>query len=273
MHALPGWYPDPSAPGTIRYWGGQEWTAHTAPASQVATYPAPAPFWPEQAGPWANPYAATSSQPTGPRTAALVTLGLILGVVVMVLIAELSHLRHQRASAAGTVAVPTYAPQLQPSTSGLLPANIAGLSLNPQSQLMAHHLTTQAESELSPSGHGITIGYYQTPAGSSKVFIEMITGAAPTNSRDAWYLLSQLEASFADTIGVPVGSSAQPGWTREQIGAANSVMGCENVTQMKTPIRACAFVQGTTVGVIGVYQPAPADGPLIDEVRREITGT
>jgi hypothetical protein len=26
-----GWYPDPSAPGTQRYWDGAAWTDHTAP--------------------------------------------------------------------------------------------------------------------------------------------------------------------------------------------------------------------------------------------------
>src|ERR1700761_9254877 len=30
--AGPGWYPDPSQPGTVRYWDGDKWTAQRAPA-------------------------------------------------------------------------------------------------------------------------------------------------------------------------------------------------------------------------------------------------
>ncbi|MGY4646454.1 hypothetical protein ACVWWN_000250 [Mycobacterium sp. URHB0021] len=28
-----GWYPDVHAPGTLRYWGGAQWTSHTVPAA------------------------------------------------------------------------------------------------------------------------------------------------------------------------------------------------------------------------------------------------
>ena len=30
------WYPDPNAPGTLRYWDGQAWTEHTAPDPNAA---------------------------------------------------------------------------------------------------------------------------------------------------------------------------------------------------------------------------------------------
>jgi hypothetical protein len=35
----PGWYPDPSTPGIVRWWSGREWTEHTAPAAQQAELP------------------------------------------------------------------------------------------------------------------------------------------------------------------------------------------------------------------------------------------
>lgn len=34
------WYPDPSQPGTLRYWDGQAWTEHTAPDPAAAAAPA-----------------------------------------------------------------------------------------------------------------------------------------------------------------------------------------------------------------------------------------
>ena len=35
----PGWYPDPKMAGTQRYWDGQRWTDHAAPAAPQPTKP------------------------------------------------------------------------------------------------------------------------------------------------------------------------------------------------------------------------------------------
>jgi hypothetical protein len=282
MQAPPGWYPDWAAPGTVRYWTGQEWTAHTATGSPSATYsePAPAAAWSAPSGPWANPYAAASIQQPG-RTAARVTLAIIAGVLATVVMTEVSHVRQQSAShctcavttARGNTGVPAYVPPLNPGNGGLLPPVVAGLNLNPQSQNMAHHLTTQAESQLALSANSITIGYYETPAGTSKVFIEMIRGATGSDSRNPADLLGELEAGFGNSIGEPAGSAAQLGWSTVSTRSDSMIMYCAAVTQIKIPIRACAFVQGSTLGVIGVYNPAPADEPLIDEILSAITGS
>jgi uncharacterized RDD family membrane protein YckC len=44
----PGWYPDPTTPGQLRYWDGSAWTEHRAPA--VASTPTPAVAAPPLAG-------------------------------------------------------------------------------------------------------------------------------------------------------------------------------------------------------------------------------
>ncbi|OZF05099.1 DUF2510 domain-containing protein [Rhodococcus sp. 15-2388-1-1a] len=51
----PGWHPDPSEPGLIRYWDGTQWTEHTQPVTgPTAEQPAPTgadePSQPTQAG-------------------------------------------------------------------------------------------------------------------------------------------------------------------------------------------------------------------------------
>jgi hypothetical protein len=51
----PGWHPDPSEPGLIRYWDGTQWTEHTQPATEpTAEEPAPTgaaePDQPDRAG-------------------------------------------------------------------------------------------------------------------------------------------------------------------------------------------------------------------------------
>jgi hypothetical protein len=33
----PGWYPDPWAPGAMRWWSGRDWTAYTMSGAPAAT--------------------------------------------------------------------------------------------------------------------------------------------------------------------------------------------------------------------------------------------
>jgi hypothetical protein len=41
--AAPGWYPDPGSSNFVRFWDGQRWTEHTAPAQPAASPSGPAP--------------------------------------------------------------------------------------------------------------------------------------------------------------------------------------------------------------------------------------
>ena len=54
------------------------------------------------------------------------------------------------------------------------------------------------------------------------------------------------------------------------ISDVNAVMACQNVSDVKIPVRAFAFVQGSTIGIIGAYHPNGADEVLIDELRRAV---
>jgi hypothetical protein len=42
-----GWYPDPTAPGTERYWDGTAWTDHSRPVAVTPSAPPPLPPTPD----------------------------------------------------------------------------------------------------------------------------------------------------------------------------------------------------------------------------------
>jgi hypothetical protein len=277
-----GWYPDPWTTGILRYWTGQEWTAHTALGPQPAMYSAPTPSWPAPDSPWTNTYAAEASQQASRRTATIATLTIVVGILAIVVTAEASHYLTVRdatppaalgGSANAPITAPIYAPPSNSPTSARLPTNIAGLLLNPQSPNMRHHLTDAAESELSGRISPVTIGYYETAAGSSKVFLETIDDSPIAGKSSPAVLLSRLEKDFDQGLSVPAGSKSRSVWTRVATENVNGVMGCEDVVEYSTPIRACAFVQGSTIGVFGVNRPAPGVEPLIGEVRQAIAGS
>ncbi|QKW05606.1 DUF2510 domain-containing protein [Streptomyces sp. NA04227] len=54
MSTPPGWYPDPDAPGSQRWWDGSVWTEHRQPAGQPADTTAHGGFGPAQNGPAQN---------------------------------------------------------------------------------------------------------------------------------------------------------------------------------------------------------------------------
>jgi len=61
MTAVPGWYADPSGPGTLRYWDGAAWTHHVQPVPV-----APMPTYPPQGYPYYAPAVpAKNSKATG----------------------------------------------------------------------------------------------------------------------------------------------------------------------------------------------------------------
>ncbi|MER5467167.1 phospholipid scramblase-related protein [Streptomyces sp. NPDC002935] len=59
-----GWYPDPNAPQTQRYWDGSQWTDQQAPAAQQVPQQGQAPqqAFPQQAAPGADPRAQRQVQ-------------------------------------------------------------------------------------------------------------------------------------------------------------------------------------------------------------------
>ncbi len=57
-----GWYPDPTAPGTERYWDGTAWTDHSRPISVAPPAPPPAP-----PSPYSSPAPVGSAAATGKK--------------------------------------------------------------------------------------------------------------------------------------------------------------------------------------------------------------
>ena len=258
--------------GTGPVWSGLPATYQAAPA------PTQTGSWPPDA--WANPYAAPAPAAVSPpnrRTATVAALAVVIGLLGIVISAEVSHaltLRDDNASAAdGTSGVPLTVPSPQVSTGRHLPFGVAGLTLNPQSQNMAHHLTTDAETELTRGGGTITIGYYDTPAGSSKLFLEIVDGKPESGTQDAPVRrLSELESGFNGAVGSRSSSGSASTWSLVPSGPGTPMF-CRTATDYTTPIRACAFTKGTSAVIIGIYQPTAADDQLIEEVRTAITGS
>lgn len=288
MSPVAGWYADPSTAGTLRYWSGQAWTAHTSPELHPAMFAAPAPApswgapsWGTQPDPLTNPAAAQRSASTG-RNTTLVALGAVLVVLAVVISLEVSHVlkvrqQNKAADAADAqVNEPLLVPNVAPTTPAptqQLPSGIAGLSLDPQSQAIAPLLTSAAGAELSRGGSSITLGNYQTQSGESKVSVEMIDPAAVTSDTSPAKLMSELEAGFEGTVRAPVGTTLHPDWSRVEVPDATILVECESVIDWNIPVRACAFVDGATIGIIAENHPLPGEDPLPDEVRRAITAS
>ncbi|MFF0066186.1 DUF2510 domain-containing protein [Streptomyces sp. NPDC005279] len=77
-----GWYPDPNAPGTERWWDGTAWTAHTR-AVQAQAPAAPVPGFGPQTVPMHQPSLTRGGNGGGRgRVVALVTAGLVLVAAV-----------------------------------------------------------------------------------------------------------------------------------------------------------------------------------------------
>lgn len=86
--AVAGWYPDATAPGTLRWWDGMRWTEHTAPGPATTTLPAAA--FPATPFPATPPPVRGRVRPDGtPRGMAFRTAALLVaaGVAAMVIAA------------------------------------------------------------------------------------------------------------------------------------------------------------------------------------------
>ena len=79
----PGWYPDPSAGGRLRWWDGRAWTEHFSPPPGGP--PGGAPAGPAYAAPAAPPL--TAPPPVRPTTGPPKTSGCLKAVIVVLVIA------------------------------------------------------------------------------------------------------------------------------------------------------------------------------------------
>ena len=79
-----GWYPDSSTPGTLRYWNGDAWTEHVAPA-QPAAQPVVQPVVQPMVQPTVQPLAPPLVQPKKSRAGLFIGLGAGIGGLLLII--------------------------------------------------------------------------------------------------------------------------------------------------------------------------------------------
>ncbi len=167
MTTPPGWYPDPTVPGTERWWDGTAWTAHTRAVQAVAPAPV-AGFGP----PTVPTLPVTPARGPG-RLLALVTAGVVLvGAVATgaVLLGKDDEGGEPGAASGTTVAASTPAdpetsPEPTPSPSGtdVLTDQLNGISMPiPEGW-------EKSDSSLDEGATMVTDLTYDCPAGGSSL--------------------------------------------------------------------------------------------------------
>lgn len=86
MSPAAGWFPDPEDATALRYWDGQAWTEHRAPAQQPQV-PPPYPAYPQ--APVGGPYASGPYAPPPSESNTLSIIGIICGSVAFLLVPPL----------------------------------------------------------------------------------------------------------------------------------------------------------------------------------------
>lgn len=87
MNTPAGWYPDPNAPGQMRYWDGQVWTQQTAPAQQPQQPQQPGTPGFDQGQPGGPGHSEAKKNPAVWIISGLAALLVALVVIVIVLLA------------------------------------------------------------------------------------------------------------------------------------------------------------------------------------------
>ncbi len=145
-----------------------------------------------------------------------------------------------------------------------LPEHVAGLSLRHDADARAETAKVQSFG----AGAGKAVGYYETPAGRTKVFVEIadtsaLTGLRPTALRQ----LHALEDSFTRGLTPQQTGGQTPLWATVSAGDASVLMACSETSLSGVPVKTCAFVEGTVVGYVGVYLPTSKDAALVNQIR------
>lgn len=95
--APPGWYPDQTSPGSLRYWDGVSWTEHAAPATAPPAAPyghASVTIKPGKVAVWVTAilslftFSFRSVDATGHVTTVSIPLGVVFAIVCWRLVAK-----------------------------------------------------------------------------------------------------------------------------------------------------------------------------------------
>lgn len=238
----PGWYPDPQAPDTVRWWDGTGWTEHAGPATPAAGATGTS-MLPGAPGPYGT------ATPTPKRRGWVLPVVLVsVAAVVLLAIGGVALVRWLSNRAAVELV-------------DAAPATLLGHahSDDEQMQLVAQQVQSQLAASSEPLGARTVAAAYGTTADAP-----ILAGWVATSSLLPPSTTAQLRDGMVAGSGLQVDPARQQSGPGPHGGALDciggTIAGLENL-----PIDACTWVRDGT-GVVYVIQYGRAAGESFAEM-------
>lgn len=216
--AGPGWYPDPELVDTVRYWDGDDWTEHRAPAGQQASTP-------PGSAPASSPRAAKETAGSGrpkrrrrwPWVAAVVALAVAVVIGVSVKNSLDSNIRE-----------------------GLTTADAMTTSEEEQQAVASVFATPEATAETEPATSENRLGSCDFPAdeGGAQGQWIAVTKSDFADKGDRFYLNSACQVVETDPEGLANKSGV---WGQDPSGTVRMLRGCRSACDSASLSRAYTF--------------------------------